>query len=586
MILEENNILKNITEFKNELLKKINFLEHIFIDKINLKDKEFSLKLDTINEKLIPLQKDVTNLIQNSSEKNRISQKIEILEKFINKAESMIISQNVRINKIFEEVEKIKSKYDNIFEKNFTVPGFIGHSCKYKNLSEYIIHNIKENGKKDTFTDEVNREIMTLKQRTDNLQKLYYGIFDNIYDRNNNLIENKIEYIKTFFDKKFKDIEEKISDIKVKDINNKINLDNHLEEFNLFIKDIDIIKEQFGKIKIKIEEELNKNENNDINDNKDKIEDNKDKNLDDSLEEKHNKNEIIEIKKEIKKIKDIIELIQNENRINNSKNYNKFNFSLIKLKQDIKSINSRFKNMNTQIKLQIEDNSKKIIEQIKSKLENEKSSDEKKNNTAINLININGLNILKNTFNEEIRNKDDSLNRTERGDFKNNKITKKSRNNNIILSSKRKSIEIKDLFITKMKNKINLQNKEYKEVSFNENKNNYKIYNNKLKNSSSDEKNIIIKKEEIDIDKKINKHIKCTFIPNIKEDKEIQSNLILSRNKSEKDYSKSFNLSALKINYIKPKKNREFLSPIVDKMYKEYYIKNLKKNSKENIKKN
>ena len=157
------------------------------------------------------------------------------------------------------------------------------------------------------------------------------------------------------------------------------------------------------------------------------------------------------------------------------------------------------------------------------------------------IININGLNILKNTFNEEIRNKDDSLNRTERGDFKNNKITKKSRNNNIILSSKRKSIEIKDLFITKMKNKINLQNKEYKEVSFNENKNNYKIYNNKLKNSSSDEKNIIIKKEEIDKDKKINKHIKCTFIPNIKEDKEIQSNLILSRNKSEKDYSKSFN---------------------------------------------
>ena len=586
MILEENNILKNITEFKNELLKKINFLEHIFIDKINLKDKEFTLKLDTINEKLIPLQKDVTNLIQNSSEKNRISQKIEILEKFINKAESMIISQNVRINKIFEEVEKIKSKYDNIFEKNFTVPGFIGHSCKYKNLSEYIIHNIKENGKKDTFTDEVNRELMTLKQRTDNLQKLYYGIFDNIYDRNNNLIENKIEYIKTFFDKKFKDIEEKISEIKVKDINNKINLDNHLEEFNLFIKDIDIIKEQFGKIKIKIEEELNKNENNDINDNKDKTEDNKEKNVDDPLEEKPNKNEIIEIKKEIKKIKDIIELIQNENRINTSKNYNKFNFSLIKLKQDIKSINSRFKDVNTQIKLQIEDNSKKIIEQIKSKLENEKSSDEKKNNTAINLININGLNILKNTFNEEIRNKDDSLNKTERGDFKNNKITKKSRNNNIILSSKRKSIEIKDLFITKMKNKINLQNKEYKEVSFNENKNNYKIYNNKLKNSSSDEKNIIIKKEEIDKDKKINKHINYAFIPNTKEDKEIQSNLILSRNKSEKDYSKSFNLSALKINYIRPKKNREFLSPIVDKMYKEYYIKNLKKNSKENIMKN
>ena len=586
MILEENNILKNITEFKNELLKKINFLEHIFIDKINLKDKEFSLKLDTINEKLIPLQKDVTNLIQNSSEKNRISQKIEILEKFINKAESMIISQNVRINKIFEEVEKIKSKYDNIFEKNFTVPGFIGHSCKYKNLSEYIIHNIKENGKKETFTDEVNREIMTLKQRTDNLQKLYYGIFDNIYDRNNNLIENKIEYIKTFFDKKFKDIEEKISDIKVKDINNKINLDNHLEEFNLFIKEIDSIKEQMGKIKIKIEEELNKNENNDINDNKDKTEDNKDKNLDDSLEDKPNKNEIIELKNEIIKIKDIIELIQNENRINTSKNYNKFNFSLIKPKQDIKSINSRFKDVNTQIKLQIEDNSKKIIEQIKSKLENEKSTDEKKNNTAINLININGLNILKNTFNEEIRNKDDSLNRTERGDFKNNKITKKSRNNNIILSSKRKSIEIKNLFITKMKKKINLQNKEYKEVSFNENRNNYKIYNNKLKNSSSDEKNIIIKKEEIDKDKKINKHIKCTFIPNIKEDKEIQSNLILSRNKSEKDYSKSFNLSALKINYIKPKKNREFLSPIVDKMYKEYYIKNLKKNSKENIMKN
>jgi len=202
MILDEKNILKNIIEFKNDLLKKINSLESKLSNKINLHDKNFSLKLESLSEKILPISTDLSILMQSSSEKDKKLEKFESFEKFKNKAESVLLSQNIRLNKSFETISEMRSKYDKIFIENLTIPGFVGHSCKYKNISEYIIHNIKEGNKNEKQYNEINNEVITLKQKVENLYKLYFGIFDSVYDRTNKLVDSKIEEVKINIGKK------------------------------------------------------------------------------------------------------------------------------------------------------------------------------------------------------------------------------------------------------------------------------------------------------------------------------------------------------------------------------------------------
>lgn len=585
MIFNEKNILKNIIEFKNELLKRINSLESRLSDRIKLHDKDFTMKLDTISEKIKPMQTDIYTLMHISSEKEKNIEKIENLEKFKNKTESTILAQNIRINKSLDEISDIKAKYDKIIIENLTIPGFVGHSCKYKNLSEFIISNLKENDKNEKQYNNLNNEIVSLKQKTDNLLKMYFGIFDKIFDRANKLIENKNEDLKMALGKKLEEIMDKISEIKLKDIENKMNLENHLKQFKLFTEDVYGFKEHLDKLDAKIEQELNKNnnereeennnvKNNVINASKEKIVDIKksiikykkekeeSKKISKTLEERgiHEEkmtlktiNDIKDLKAELNKIKNIINSGQKENKMNINNTLNIFKNELNQLKLNIDEINLKQKQINFPIKYNINKDPIKNInkgnkfnkEQQKTFTKNEKEKNEVENNAKDELIinelnNIKKENILKN---KEIKKEQELINKTE------------------------------DFFLTKYLTKKQLLEKKYT-------KNKDIDSDNEInKNNIPKERKIIQQKEEINIEKKLS----YTYIPNIKEDKYTQYKINSSRNN---EYSNLFNLSSNDIKANKAKKKREFLSPIVDKMYKEYYIKkNLKEKSNENEKK-
>ena len=585
MIFNEKNILKNIIEFKNELLKRINSLESRLSDRIKLHDKDFTMKLDTISEKIKPMQTDIYTLMHISSEKEKNIEKIENLEKFKNKTESTILAQNIRINKSLDEISDIKAKYDKIIIENLTIPGFVGHSCKYKNLSEFIISNLKENDKNENQYNNLNNEIVSLKQKTDNLLKMYFGIFDKIFDRANKLIENKNEDLKIALGKKLEEIMDKISEIKLKDIENKMNLENHLKQFKLFTEDVYGFKEHLDKLDAKIEQELNKNnnereeennnvKNNVINASKEKIVDIKksiikykkekeeSKKISKTLEERgiheekmtlKNINDIKDLKAELNKIKNIINSGQKENKMNINNTLNIFKNELNQLKLNIDEINLKQKQINFPIKYNINKDPIKNInkgnkfnkEQQKTFTKNEKEKNEVENNAKDELIinelnNIKKENILKN---KEIKKEQELINKTE------------------------------DFFLTKYLTKKQLLEKKYT-------KNKDIDSDNEInKNNIPKERKIIQQKEEINIEKKLS----YTYIPNIKEDKYTQYKINSSRNN---EYSNLFNLSSNDIKANKAKKKREFLSPIVDKMYKEYYIKkNLKEKSNENEKK-
>lgn len=609
MILDEKNILKNIIEFKNEILKKINSLELRLTDKINLHDNDFTIKLGTISEKINPIEIDVNCLMNISREKEKKLEKIEYLEKFKNKAETSLLSQNIRINKLFEEISNIKSKYDKIFIENLTIPGFVGHSCKYNNLSEFIIHNMKENNKNDNQYDKIKNEIVSLKQKTDNLQKMYFGIFDNIYDRTNKLTENKIEDIKVIYGKKFEEIWDVISEIKLKIVESRMNFEKHLKDFKLFTEDVCGFKEHLDKLEIKIEQELIKNENemkennkekkNDIDDNKEKItdiqrnimkykrENEEIKKINKIIEQKEIENETIlfnhsndikEIKGELIRMKNLIKLGQNENKMNIFKELNKFNDELNQLKQNIKEINSIIKNSNNQINYQMINPPGKISNEKRYNLDQENKFMNNKNEKGKELINMNNktMNDIKTesmSNTKTIKKEQELQNCTVNFGINKDKFNNKSRNNNIFLSPSKGKVDAKDLFFTKIQNnKKNILGK-------NNNKKKNIDINKYIRKNEKEEDKTINKKEEIKIEQKIG----YTFIPNIKEEKFTQFNSFhSSRNKFDNIPSNTFNLSTNDLNTNKSRNKREFLSPVVDKMYKEFYIKkNMKEKNKE-----
>lgn len=609
MILDEKNILKNIIEFKNEILKKINSLELRLTDKINLHDNDFTIKLGTISEKINPIEIDVNCLMNISREKEKKLEKIEYLEKFKNKAETSLLSQNIRINKLFEEISNIKSKYDKIFIENLTIPGFVGHSCKYNNLSEFIIHNMKENNKNDNQYDKIKNEIVSLKQKTDNLQKMYFGIFDNIYDRTNKLTENKIEDIKVIYGKKFEEIWDVISEIKLKIVESRMNFEKHLKDFKLFTEDVCGFKEHLDKLEIKIEQELIKNENemkennkekkNDIDDNKEKIidinrnilkykrENEEIKKINKIIEQKEIENEAIlfnhtndikEIKGELVRMKNLIKLGQNENKTNIFKELNKFNDELNQLKQNIKEINSLIKNSNNQINYKMINPPGKISNEKRYNLDQENKFMNNKNEKGKELINMNNktMNDIKTesmSNTKTIKKEQELQNCTVNFGINKDKFNNKSRNNNIFLSPSKGIVDAKDLFFTKIQNnKKNILGK-------NNNKKKNIDINKYIRKNEKEEDKTINKKEEIKIEQKIG----YTYIPNIKEEKFTQFNSFhSSRNKFDNIPSNTFNLSTNDLNTNKSRNKREFLSPVVDKMYKEFYIKkNLKEKNKE-----
>ena len=159
------------------------------------------------------------------------------------------------------------------------------------------------------------------------------------------------------------------------------------------------------------------------------------------------------------------------------------------------------------------------------------------------------------------------MNISENKDLKNDNSFKKSRNSGKIISPRKKVEDMKNPFLTRYNRKKNIFNNDYKKVeSMSINKDIKNIGNNILKEEAN--KN---KKNDND------------YISNIREEKSTQYKLESSRNKSANDYSNIFNLSLNNMNGDKAKRKREFLSPIVDKMYKEYYIKNnIKEKNKEN----
>ena len=126
----------------------------------------------------------------------------------------MVVTHDLRIKNNMDEILQMKLKYDRIISDNLYVSGFIGPTCQFKNLSEYLFYNISEFSKvkikKDTkdlkikldgFTKNIiilnNNSVQLCNQYTDNKQKEFQNILDNtLNDLNEKTVKMKSMILK------------------------------------------------------------------------------------------------------------------------------------------------------------------------------------------------------------------------------------------------------------------------------------------------------------------------------------------------------------------------------------------------------
>ena len=66
------------------------------------------------------------------------------MEEFKIKAEQNLLTHEIKIKNIIQEIEKLKIKYDKILSDNLIVPGYVGPGSQHKNLADYVVYQISE----------------------------------------------------------------------------------------------------------------------------------------------------------------------------------------------------------------------------------------------------------------------------------------------------------------------------------------------------------------------------------------------------------------------------------------------------------
>lgn len=356
---------------KEELLKEIHELEQKTNFQITLKNQELNEKCKKYFEEFNTMNEKNKSLLNSLSLQKINLEKINDFDNFRKKMESMIITHEIRINNSIKDIKEIQFKLGKEISENLSVPGYVGPSCKYKTISNYISTNINEIDKIKNENEIFKKDIKEIKKKLEETIKTVITLVDGsnskcieYIDRKNTKIEeNMKKIIEEFSDKiiNFKSL--LMTQEKIKELNENMLIKYQSNNYNKTEVD-DIIKNVINNFEIKLENfKLNYDDeiNNLIKISSEKLE----------AEIKENNNPINEIKNKIAKMVEIQnQLMKNDislkNLIKNYKENNSYN------NNKIPSITTSFNNNR---KLTLKEEEKYINFRNNNRLEKNKTID-------------------------------------------------------------------------------------------------------------------------------------------------------------------------------------------------------------------
>ena len=281
----ENNNNENL--IKEEFLKNMREFEEKWMKILDI--KEFQLQ-----KQITDLKEDSENIFQRSKaildnySAHKVNESIiNDFATFKNKVNDMLVTHEIRINNNIKDISNFSSKFDKIISDNIFIPGFIGPSCQYKTLSDYINSNIEEMNRMKIEKEVIKKEqkeykikiesfikqmvllnetsMIQNKEYTNSKQKDYELLLDGKLQPLNDKIFRFYELSSQFQSKVEKDIklfrehldkikDELIENIKEKEENLKKNLDELHKKIVLNIQDIGINKNKIIGMKSDLDE--------------------------------------------------------------------------------------------------------------------------------------------------------------------------------------------------------------------------------------------------------------------------------------------------------------------------------------------
>ena len=246
----ENNNNENL--IKEEFLKNMREFEEKWMKILDI--KEFQLQ-----KQITDLKEDSENIFQRSKaildnySAHKVNESIiNDFATFKNKVNDMLVTHEIRINNNIKDISNFSSKFDKIISDNIFIPGFIGPSCQYKTLSDYINSNIEEMNRM-----KVEKEVVKKEQKEYKI-KIESFIKQMVLLNETSMIQNK-EYTNS----KQKDYE-LLLDGKLQPLNDKIFRFYELSsQFQSTVeKDIKLFREHLDKIKEELIENIKEKEEN------------------------------------------------------------------------------------------------------------------------------------------------------------------------------------------------------------------------------------------------------------------------------------------------------------------------------------
>ena len=286
-------VSKEIIELKELFYKELREMDKTFkndLEKISsFFDEKYKEYEDSINLSIIKNEQLYEQLIK---EKNNL-EKIDQLSVSCKKLNDMIMTHELKIKELNLSNQRLTTNYDKLIIDNLTVPGYVGNSCVYPTLSEYILTNINEVEKIKIEQETQKKVINNLKYKIENLMKNILNILDNTITRCNTYTDKKQKYLQEFIENKFVEINEKNVDLRAQVFTNINVISKNVENFEDQVKELKDLKYTIkNEIDNILKDFQKKIENDEKNRNK-KFEDNIKNEINKILsEEKNNKTQI------------------------------------------------------------------------------------------------------------------------------------------------------------------------------------------------------------------------------------------------------------------------------------------------------
>ena len=318
-IFFKNEVLEDIKRLENRINNKLIVNSDTLMEKINLNKNNISEN----NRKIFEMLK----LVSNEEEKIKINSS---LNSFKAKIDQFVLLNDTKLTSLEKQFNEISFKYDKIFINNLTSPGFIGKACEFSNARSFLEYTQRKLKELSGARDMQNKDIKMYKEKLESLINQFKSQISLVEAKFSLFIKESLSKLELRTKEKFKEIEDKIINIKAENTQLSLDLKKKME-------DIDLQWEKMNEFKNEFSDKFEKNISNMKKENKNfKNENDIFKSEFKSIQKKFN--EMNNIIKDIKR-KSNVSHIQNLTNINNN-SYNNTNIKRFTLVED-RNINLR-----------------------------------------------------------------------------------------------------------------------------------------------------------------------------------------------------------------------------------------------------